>query len=356
MLHPLHVVRVHRPAGSDETPFFRAAPGICSLPGLASAAPASGFLNAAPDRDGIMRRIPLVITYDGAVYPSLGLATLIMAFGPKHIVLRTIGADVEALVLEDVVVPLDPSGGLLLHFSGGKGTFPYLSAADVLERRVSETALRGRIVFLGSTALGLRDTVATPLDTTYPGVELHATVADTILRKAFISRPRAAPALELFLTMAAGPIAALAVAAVGVTWGAAMLGAIAVGLWLGADWLLKAKGIFVSPLFPMIAIAVSVPVLTLASFLRERGRADRITENLRQARELLLYSLTSLTDTRDHETGSHLLRTQEYMQALCEDLASHPRFRDFLTPDTIDLVGRLAPIHDIGKVGVPISS
>ena len=352
VLHPLHVVRVHRSSGSDETPLFRASPGICNLPGLASAASASGFLNAAPDRDGIMRRMPLVITYDGAIYPSLGLATLIMASPPKHIVLRTTGADVDALVLDDVVVPLDGKGGLLLHYSGGKGTFPYLSAVDVIERRVAETALRDRIVFLGSTALGLRDTVATPLDTTYPGVELHATVADTILRKAFISRPRAGPALELLLTIAAGPIAALAVAVVGVTWGAAILGALGVGLWLGADWLLKAKGIFVSPLFPMLALAVSFPALTLVSFLRERGRADRTTENLRQARDLLLHSLTSLTDTRDHETGSHLLRTQEYMLALCEDLASHPRFRRFLTPETIDLVARLAPIHDIGKVGV----
>ena len=352
VLHPLHVARVHRPSGSDDMPFFHASPGVCSLPGLASAAPSSGFLNAAPDRDGILRRIPLVITYDGAIYPSLGLATLILAVAPKHIVVRTTGADVEALVIDDVVVPLDARGGLMLHFSGGKGTFPYLSAADVLERRVAENALRDRIVFLGSTALGLRDTVATPLDTTYPGVELHATVADTILRKAFISRPRAGPALELLLTMAAGPIAALAVAAVGMTWGAAILGAIGVGLWLGADWLLRAKGIFVSPLFPMLAIAVSLPALTLVGFLRERGRADRTTQDLRQARDLLLHSLTSLTDTRDHETGSHLLRTQEYMQALCEELAGHPRFRDFLTPETIDLVARLAPIHDIGKVGV----
>ncbi len=245
-----------------------------------------------------------------------------------------------------------PRGGLLLHYSGGKGTFPYFSAVDVIERRVAKTAFQNRIVFLGSTALGLRDTVATPLDTLYPGLELHATVADTILRKAFISRPRGAPALELLLTIAAGPIAALAVAAVGVTWGAAIIGALGVGLWLGADWLLRTKGIFLSPLFPMLAIAVSFPVLTLVSFLRERGRADRTTVDLRQARDLLLHSLTSLTDTRDHETGSHLLRTQEYMQALCEELASHQRFRDFLTPETIDLVARLAPIHDIGKVGV----
>jgi adenylate cyclase len=352
VLHPLPVVWVHRPVGSDATPLFRASPGVCSLPGLARAAPASGFINAAPDRDGIMRRIPLLMTYEGAVYPSLGLATLVMALRPKQTVLRTTGTDVEALVVENVSVPLDSRGALLLNFGGGKGAFPHVSAADILERRVSNAALRDRIVFLGSTALGLRDTVATPLDTTYPGVELHATVADTILRKAFIRRPRVAPTIELLLTMAAGPIAALSVVAIGVTWSAALLGAIAVGLWLGADWLLKAQGIFISPLFPIMAIGACFPVLTVVSFLRERVRADQSAKNLRQARDLLLYSLTSLTNTRDQETGSHLFRTQGYMQALCKDLSTHPRFRDFLTPETVDLVARLAPIHDIGKVGV----
>ncbi len=110
VLHPLHVVRVQGPSGSDEMPLFRAWPGICNLPGLASAASASGFLNAAPDRDGILRRIPLLITHDKAIYPSLGLATLIMAVPPKRIVLRTTGTDVDALVLDDVVVPLDSKG------------------------------------------------------------------------------------------------------------------------------------------------------------------------------------------------------------------------------------------------------
>jgi HD-GYP domain-containing protein (c-di-GMP phosphodiesterase class II) len=353
VLHALRVVSVREPAGSDDTPLFQASPGICSLPGLASAARGSGFLNAAPDRDGILRRMPLVIAHDRTIYPSLGLATLIMFLGTRRIVLRTSGQGVESLALDDVVVPLDARGELLLHWSGGKRTFPYVSAADVLEDRIPETALRDRIVLLGTTALGIRDTVATPLDTTYPGVELHATVADTILRRDFVWRPRAAPAMELLLTLLAGPTAALVVAVAGVTWGAAMLGAVGVGLWLGAGWLLAARGISVSPFYPVAALAVTFTALTVATVLVERGRADRTARSLRQTRELLLHSLTSLTGTRDRDTGTHLLRTQHYMQALCEDLATHVRFRDFLTPDTIDLIARLAPIHDIGKVGVP---
>jgi putative two-component system response regulator len=67
---------------------------------------------------------------------------------------------------------------------------------------------------------------------------------------------------------------------------------------------------------------------------------------------MVLHALTSLTETRDFETGAHLVRTSRYTRALGEALASYPRFRGFLTPETIDLIARLAPIHDIGKVGV----
>ncbi|HXJ81419.1 MAG TPA: CHASE2 domain-containing protein [Candidatus Methylomirabilis sp.] len=353
VLHPLRLAYVRQSAGSNQVPLFQAWPRLCSLPGLARAAPGSGFLNAAPDRDGILRRMPLVIADEEAVYPSLGLATVIMAFGIRRVVLRTNDVGAESLALDDLVVPLDAKGGFLLAYRGGKGTIPYVSAADVLDDRVTPTALRDRLVFVGVTALGIRDTVVTPLDATYPGVELHATVADSILRGEFLSRPRAAPAVELLLTLLAGPIAALVVVVAGVTWGAAILGALGVGLWLGAGWLLGAKGIFLSPLYPLAGLAVSFTALTVASVLLERGRADWTAWRLRQTRELLLHSLTSLTGTRDHETGTHLLRTQQYMQVLCEELAHHPRFREFLTPDTIDLVARLAPIHDIGKVGVP---
>src|SRR5262249_23758778 len=98
---------------------------------------------------------------------------------------------------------------------------------------------------------------------------------------------------------------------------------------------------------PWLALGLSFGALGLVRYVGEHGRADRATRDLRQARELVLQALTSLTETRDNETGAHLLRTRRYMQALCRAVAPHPRFRDLL-----DLLVQLAPIHDIGKVGI----
>jgi putative two-component system response regulator len=64
-------------------------------------------------------------------------------------------------------------------------------------------------------------------------------------------------------------------------------------------------------------------------------------------------ALASLAETRDNETGNHILRTQFYVRALATQLRAHPRFRQFLDDATIELLFRSAPLHDIGKVGIP---
>jgi len=93
--------------------------------------------------------------------------------------------------------------------------------------------------------------------------------------------------------------------------------------------------------------------MTLAKFMVERGRADRATREKTSAQRLMVQALLSLTEVRDAETGRHSRRTQQYARLLAEQLATQPDFRAYLTPERIDLLSTLAPLHDIGKVGVP---
>jgi putative two-component system response regulator len=67
----------------------------------------------------------------------------------------------------------------------------------------------------------------------------------------------------------------------------------------------------------------------------------------------MVQALLSLTEVRDAETGRHSLRTQQYARLLAEALSTHPRFRGYLTRERIELLSQLAPLHDIGKVGIP---
>jgi adenylate cyclase len=338
--------------GGALTQVPRASGVLCSLGPLGAAAASSGFMNASADADGTLRRMPQIVELGGEIYPSLALATVRTGLAADRLALTDPTAGWPALWLGDREVPLDADGSVLVRFRGPAGTFPRVSAIDVLRERVAPEALRGRIVFVGASALGLGDLVATPLGSFLAGPEVHATVADNLLQGDFIRRPPGATTSELLL---------VAVAAVGAALSALLLGwrltvplalATAVLFWLGAGWLLGARGSYLSPVFPTLALLGGLGLAALHRLVAERARADQSSRQLRTAREMILQALTSLTETRDFETGAHLVRCSRYTRALGEALAPHPRFRAFLTPETIDLIARLAPIHDIGKVGV----
>ena len=77
------------------------------------------------------------------------------------------------------------------------------------------------------------------------------------------------------------------------------------------------------------------------------------TEEISQMRDVTILALASLAETRDNETGAHILRTQQYVKVLAEHLKEHPRFNAVLTDSMIDLLYKSAPLHDAGKVGIP---
>ena len=97
----------------------------------------------------------------------------------------------------------------------------------------------------------------------------------------------------------------------------------------------------------------AVAAMTLAKVTVERGRADNASREKTAAQRLMVQALLSLTEVRDAETGRHSRRTQQYARLLAEQLATQPEFRAYLTRERIDLLSSLAPLHDIGKVGVP---
>jgi len=134
------------------------------------------------------------------------------------------------------------------------------------------------------------------------------------------------------------------------------------GLELGAvDYIAK-------PISAPILLARVRNHLTLkaaADFLRDRNvfleaevqrRTEEATQRAHEAQlsnEMTMVALASIAETRDNETGNHILRTQHYVRTLAERVQFHPRFRHLLNERTIELFFKAAPLHDIGKVGIP---
>jgi CHASE2 domain-containing sensor protein len=353
VLHPMGLAVIRPPGEDSDEALFQATGAICNLPAFGESAAASGFLNAAPDPDGILRRVPLVAGLDGRVYPSLALAAIAATTGAREPALRIINVNAAELTVGDRTVPVDGKGNLLLRYRGKKRTFPYFSAADVIAQRLPAGALHGKIVFVGTTALGTREVVATPLDTLFAGVEVQATVADNLLQQDFIHRPALGTTLDSVVVLILGIAMAAVVARIGVGRGLAAAAVTAAALWWGAVWLLQTHGVFISPLLATAAIVGAVAAMTVAKVGVERGRADTASREKTAAQRLMVQALLSLTEVRDAETGRHSRRTQQYARLLAEQLATEPEFRAYLTRERIDLLASLAPLHDIGKVGVP---
>lgn len=134
------------------------------------------------------------------------------------------------------------------------------------------------------------------------------------------------------------------------------------GLVLGAvDYITKP----VSPPILSARVRNHLRLKEVANFLRDRNafleaevqrrteESRRRAEEARVAQETIMISLASIAEARDNETGNHILRTQHYVRALAEHLRTHPRFAAQLNDEMIDLLFKAAPLHDIGKVGIP---
>ncbi len=266
---------IRAPGAGPATDHLANAPGVvCPLPGLLAAAPGAGFFNTIPDPDNIVRRSPLILAHGDALYPCLSLATTMLALDVKNAVLRVGDGGVESLTLplpggEKRVIPLDGQGRVLVNYRGPGGTFPRISAADVLAGTVNPEALRGKIAYLGTSAAGLRDLRATPFDRTMPGVEVHATLTDMIVTGDFLLRPDWAPGLEVCATLALGLLSAALLA-----WTRAVLllvpfAGLGLGMWFGAGYALATHRFIVSPITPLLTLTANFMALTFLKFWRE---------------------------------------------------------------------------------------
>lgn len=176
-----------------------------NLQALQTAAPMAGHFNPQIDPDGIFRRIPMLIEYDGKYFESLSLAIVRTLLEKPQITpgypaesgynrLEWLDLQTPRVTLR---IPVNEEASTLIPFRGPQKSFPYYSATDALHMRLSHEQLKGKIVLLGTTAPGLMDLRATPVDAVYPGVEIHANLIAGLLDGTLKQKPSYALGADL---------------------------------------------------------------------------------------------------------------------------------------------------------------
>jgi adenylate cyclase len=168
-----------------------------NLPEIQDAAIDAGHFNPDPDIDGIVRRVPMLIDYEGAQYASLSLAIARQIFDNAEIeprfaegfgVVRSYHG-LEWLAVSDRLIPVDEHARALVPYRGPKGSFKYVPVTDIYDKSVDKDELKGTIALLGTSAPGLLDLRAAPMQANYPGVEIHANMIAGIIDRNIKENP-----------------------------------------------------------------------------------------------------------------------------------------------------------------------
>jgi len=175
-------------------------------------AASAGHFNPDPDVDGVTRRVPMLIEYENGYYEPLSLAVVRVLLGmpdlePGLLEGQSKGGSyqkLEWLSLSDMKIPVDNRVSALIPYRGDQGSFPYISASDVLHGRVKPELLEGAIVLVGTTAPGLMDLRSTPVSSVYAGVEIHANMIAGILDQNIKYSPAYVMGAEVVILLLSG--------------------------------------------------------------------------------------------------------------------------------------------------------
>ncbi len=262
--------------GEDPQRFMFDFPGLLrNTPVLEKAAGGRGLFSINPERDGIVRRVPMIMQAQGTTMPSLSFEMLRVVTGTDTIFIKTDQAGIQSIGVKGFQIPTDRNGQLWVHFARNDPSI-YVSAIDVIEGTVPPEKIRGKLVLIGPSAAGLNDIKTTPVSRATPGVEIHAQVLEAALTKSLLAQPPYGPLLEFGAAVLLG----ILVIAFAPRFGPVTLvavGALFASLLIGTSWYFYTQHrLLVDFTYPLLSTTAIYLTLIFAAFVREQAQRRQI--------------------------------------------------------------------------------
>ena len=262
--------------GPDPAPYLVTFPGLLrNVPAIEEAAAGRGLFSIDPEHDGIIRRVPVIMEAQGSLVPSLTMEMLRVVTQSGAILVRVNNAGVQSVAVPGLEVPTDEHGQLWVHFNKHDQS-RFVSAKDVLQGNVPADRFRGRLVLIGTSAIGLLDLKTTPVEAAMPGVEVHAQILESVLSKSLLVNPDYAIGAELSLAVLIG-LAIVVVAPMLSPTVVVFLGAGVIAGLIGLSFYLFAENnLLIDFTYPLISSWLIYLVLTFVNYFREQKQRQQI--------------------------------------------------------------------------------
>lgn len=250
-----------------------------------------GSMGFVPEHDGLIRRAPLLFGFGDKIYPSLSIEALRVAQGVKGFMVKLGGtngstwlekkldenAGISKIKLGRFVVPTDGNGRLWVYYTKERGPRT-LPAWKVIDPKATIDGLRDAIVFVGTSAQGLRDLRATPIDPALDGVQVHANIAEQIILGEYLKRPGRAARVELVVTVLACLILLALLVRLGAAWSSPVgLGMLAAAVWI--SWhAYTAWHLLLDPVFPVATLAATYASFIAVGYIQSEQNRRMITD------------------------------------------------------------------------------
>jgi len=315
---------------------------LCNHPDIEKNIRSFGFLNTQLDSDGFLRRTPLFMNYKDRLIPSFALATLlnIDSFTPTEKIN-------QFSILEHKVI-MDSDASVLLNFHL---PLPYvISAIDILDGSISPEMLKDKIVLIGSSAI--EDRYFLPNHKKISNTMIHALVIENILQDEFYSQPKIYKEVNLILSIL---LSLLIVWLLFKRWYIALLILFATSMFLSSMLLviLYLSHIYISIGYLWVPFLDFFFIMSLYFIFLHVKEQEKAHKALMESHSAMVDSISLIASMHDDETGAHILRTKNYVKLLADYFYQKKMYLDILTPEYIHAMHEAAPLHDIGKIGIP---
>lgn len=249
---------------------------ITNLPIIQKNAYSSGFFNATPDSDGVIRSVPLGMSYDFSVYPSLALELIRAVNQVRKVVINYDQLGVKNFKLGNLKIPTDRYGRIAVNFRGPSFTFPYISAVDIIKGRFDPKKIEGKIALVGTSAAGLMDMRNTPFDSIYPGVEVHANVIDNILKGDFLYIPSEAIVYNIGMIIFVSVIVTMIIGYSGAMSLPIIISILGFIIIYFINHMLFDEGIILSIFYPLFTLALGALLSVIFNYFLETRQKNLI--------------------------------------------------------------------------------